>query len=203
MSEASEMFESYVEFVYQSLLDLGNDNVVVARDVTLTGRTGIRHQIDVYYQFEKAGFSHQVAIECRNKSRAIDKDQVMAFKSKVADIPGVQGVMVARKGYQSGAKTFAEDNGILAIDITQLPSIGMLMAARVEAVALPDHKTVGEPFWALYAVEGKEAKGVFHGQVIEGRERILLFFSKAQGSRFRSKCPNLNRIGCIKVRRVS
>jgi hypothetical protein len=115
------MFESYVEFVYQSLLDLGNDNVVVARDVTLTGRTGIRHQIDVYYQFEKAGFSHRVAIECRNKSRAIDKDQVMAFKSKVQDIPGVQGIMVARKGYQSGAKTFAEDNGILAIDIAQLP----------------------------------------------------------------------------------
>jgi hypothetical protein len=83
MSEAWEMFESYVEFVYQSLLDLGNDNVVVARDVTLTGRTGIRHQIDVYYRFEKAGFSHRVAIECRNKSRAIDKDQVMAFKSKV------------------------------------------------------------------------------------------------------------------------
>jgi hypothetical protein len=46
--------------------------------------------------------------------------------------------MVARKGYQSGAKTFAEDNGILAIDVTQLPNIGMLMAARVEAVALPD-----------------------------------------------------------------
>jgi len=51
MPEAWEMFESYVEFVYQSLLDLGNDNVVVARDVRLTGRTGIPHLIDVYYQF--------------------------------------------------------------------------------------------------------------------------------------------------------
>ena len=71
MSKPWEMLESYVEFVYQSLLDLGNDNVVVGRDVTLTGRTGIPHQIDVYYEFEKAGFRHRVAIECRHKSRAI------------------------------------------------------------------------------------------------------------------------------------
>jgi hypothetical protein len=88
MPEAWEMFESYVEFVYQSLLDLGNDNVVVARDVRLTGRTGIPHQIDVYYQFEKAGFVHRVAIECRNKSRAIDKDQVMAFYAVIVFLIG-------------------------------------------------------------------------------------------------------------------
>ena len=131
MSKPWEMLESYVEFVYQSLLDLGNDNVVVGRDVTLTGRTGIPHQIDVYYEFEKAGFRHRVAIECRHKSRAIDKNQVIAFKGTVEDIPGLQGIMVALKGYQSGARRFADDNGILAIDITELPSLGMLMGARI------------------------------------------------------------------------
>ena len=34
---------------------------------------------------------------------------------------------------------------------------------------------------------------MIHGQVIEGREHILLFFSKAQGSRFQSKIPQPDR----------
>src|SRR5262249_33801741 len=36
---------------------------------------------------------------------------------------------------------------------------------------------------------GQEATGVIYSQVIEGQEHILLFFSKAQGSSFRSKIP--------------
>ena len=122
-----------------------------------------------------------------------DKNQVIAFKGTVEDIPGLQGIMVALKGYQSGARRFADDNGILAIDITELPSLGMLMGARIEAVALPDDKTAGEPFWALYAVEGQKATGALYGREIEGRVHLLLFFSKVQASIFLSKIPQPTR----------
>ena len=104
--------EDHVQHVYQTLLNLKGERVLVARDVVVRGQNGQPHQIDVYYEFELTGIRHKVAIECKNSKRALDKDRVMAFVAKIKDCPGMRGRIVSVNGYQKGAKQLAEDNGI-------------------------------------------------------------------------------------------
>lgn len=169
-------FEDHVRQVYQTLLDLNGEKVLVARDVTIRGRNGLDHQIDVYYEFELACIRHQVAIECKNMQRPLDKDRVMAFSSKVNDCPGVRGIIVAAQGYQSGAKKFAEDDGIKALVPSDLPSLGRLLGMRLEAVAIPTKTTIGQPFWTLFELDSGAPAG--HQQ--DGETFGILFFSKKQ-----------------------
>jgi hypothetical protein len=174
-----EKFEERVEHIYSVLLNLKGEKVSVSRDVKLIGRDGLIHQFDVYYAFTRAGVNHRVAIECRDKSRPLDKDAVMAFKSKVSDIPGLQGLMVSAKGYQSGAKKYAEDNGIIALTMDELPGAGSILAMRLENAICPTTDDVGEPFWSIYEIdEDGEANGNHYGKEINGRPGVLLFFSK-------------------------
>ena len=127
----------------------------------------------------RAGVNHRVAIECRDKSRPLDKDAVMAFRSKVSDIPGLQGLMVSAKGYQSGAKKFAEDNGVIALTMDELPGVGSLLAIRLENVTCPTKDNIGEPFWSIYEIdEDGEANGNPYGKYINGQRGALLFLSK-------------------------
>ncbi|MFZ3119550.1 MAG: restriction endonuclease [Variovorax sp.] len=169
-------FEDHVRQVYQTLLDLKGEKVLVARDVTIRGRNGLDHQIDVYYEFELAGIRHQVAIECKNMQRPLDKDRVMAFSSKVNDCPGVRGIIVAAHGYQSGAKKFSEDNGISALMPSDLPSIGRLLGMRLETAVIPTEATIGQPFWTLFELD----TGAPAGHQQDGETFGILFFSKRQ-----------------------
>jgi hypothetical protein len=98
----------------------------------------------------------------------------MAFKAKVEDVPGLQGVIVTLTGFQSGAKKFASDNGLVAIEYADLPSLGMLLGKKIEAAALPDTDTLGEPFWSIWEVQNGRTTGT----------TLVLFFSKLQAEQF-------------------
>jgi Restriction endonuclease len=183
-----EQFEERVKHIYSVLLNIKGEKVSVSRDVKLIGRDGLIHQFDVYYEFSRAGVNHRVAIECRDKSRPLDKDAVMAFRSKVSDIPGLQGLMVSAKGYQSGAKKFANDNGIIALTMDELPGVGRLLAIRLENVTCPTKDNVGEPFWSIYEIdEDGEANGNLYGRRVDGQQGALLFFSKKLCEEFLSR----------------
>ncbi|BCL90425.1 restriction endonuclease [Ralstonia pseudosolanacearum] len=173
-------FEEHVQQVYQGLLDVKGEDVLVARDVTIRGRNGLEHQIDVYYEFELTGLRHRVAIECKNMQRPVDKDRVLAFSAKINDCPGVRGCMIAANGYQSGAKKFADDNGITALTLGDLPSLGKLLGMRLEMVAIPAETSIGQPFWTLYELE----TGAPAGHLQNGETYGLLFFSKKQAENF-------------------
>lgn len=185
-----ERFEERVKHIYDALLNINREKVAVSRDVKLKGHDGLVHQFDVYYEFSRAGVSHRVAIECKDKSRPIDKDAVMAFRGKVFDVLGLQGVMVSAKGYQSGAKKYAEDNGIIAITMEQLPHVGELLAMRLERNVLPDDESVGEPFWSIYEVENGKPNGNLWCESVSGWYDVVLFYSKSLAVKFLSTKPS-------------
>ncbi len=64
--------EKLVQRVYTYLLNMKDEGVVVAQNVQLKDKFGRSHQIDVYYDFERAGVLHRVAIECKDRNRLID-----------------------------------------------------------------------------------------------------------------------------------
>jgi Restriction endonuclease len=175
-------FEDHVRQVYQALLDIKGENISVSRDMIIQGRDGLKHQIDVYYEFELVGLRHRIAIECKNTGRPIEKDEILAFSAKIRDCPGVRGCFVAVNGYQSGAKQFAERNDITAITLADLPSIGGLLGLRLEHVAIPTEDGIGQPFWTLY--DGDDA--VPYSEKNSDGYWGFLFFSKQQAQSFKT-----------------
>lgn len=113
VSKAKE-YELFVKKVYQRLYAVeGVDNPVIMHDVTLTGKSGSTHQIDVYWEFTLAGVRHRVAVECKDYNSPIKKEKIATFKGVLDDIAGnIQGIYASRVGYQSGALKFAESCGI-------------------------------------------------------------------------------------------
>lgn len=84
----------------------------VKHNVKLTGKSGQKHQIDVYWEYEIAGVQHKIAIECKNYNRKLSVGKVNAFRGLLADLTDVNGIMITQKGYQKGAKKVADSCGI-------------------------------------------------------------------------------------------
>jgi len=106
-------YELFTREVYKQLSNyhhLGIKNL--RHDLKLTGRSGCKHQIDVYWEYEKDGVSHSVAIECKNYKRRVTKGIVCAFNGVLIDLDGVEGIMISKQGFQKGAKEYANHYGI-------------------------------------------------------------------------------------------
>lgn len=106
-------YERFTQEIYQQLVD--SDVVkatTVQHNVKLTGRSGQKHQIDVYWEYEIAGNKHKVAIECKNYNKSVPLSVVQGFKGVLDDLNGVNGIIVTKKGFQSGAKQYAKEWGI-------------------------------------------------------------------------------------------
>ncbi|BAZ46162.1 hypothetical protein NIES4102_31910 [Chondrocystis sp. NIES-4102] len=61
-------FENYVKSIYTMLLNQKDEGILVTGGATtfLRGLSGENYQIDVYYEFVRAGIKHKVIIECKN-----------------------------------------------------------------------------------------------------------------------------------------
>jgi predicted helicase len=102
------LFERFTQRVYQKLV---NNDVLkpttVQHNVKLKGKSGCEHQIDVYWEYEKAGNLNRVAIECKNYDSHVPIGKVRDFFGVLHDLNNVRGIIVSSKGYQEGAKKFA------------------------------------------------------------------------------------------------
>lgn len=178
MSSSGRELEEYVQSTYRFLLSMKDEGVTVERNIYLSGKSGAKHQIDVFYEFKTAGITHRVAIECKDHSRPVEKGKVQEFAYKLQDIGGISGVMVSQAGYQSGAELIAKQADILLKTTDELPPTPWLMAERLESVALPTENYRGEPFWVIMEHSEGKVNGSYYGNEDNGRKFIPLFFSK-------------------------
>ena len=117
-------YELFTQEVYQQLLNCRHLNIAnVQHNIKLEGHSGCKHQIDVYWEYENDGVKHRVAIECKNYSNHVPKEKVCAFQGVLADLDGVEGIMVSKKGFQGGAKQFAKAYGISLKEL-RAPEVG-------------------------------------------------------------------------------
>lgn len=108
MNNANIEYEKFAQEVYQELV---NADVVksteVRHDIKILGKSGQKHQIDVYWEYEIAGVLHKVAIECKNYNKPVPVSKVRDFYGVLSDLNNVSGIMVTKIGYQEGAKKLA------------------------------------------------------------------------------------------------
>lgn len=113
-------YERFTQEVYQQLSNYHHLGIKTVRhNIKLKGHSGCEHQIDVYWEYEKDGVLHRAAIECKNYNRRISKEKVSAFNGVLIDLDNVEGIMVSRKGYQKGAKEYANHYGILLKELRE------------------------------------------------------------------------------------
>lgn len=106
-------YELFAREVYEMLATYnGLESSSVQHNVKIKGKSGQEHQVDVYWEYEKYGAVHRVAIECKNYSYGVSIGKVRDFYGVISDLDNVKGIMVTTVGYQKGAKKFADHYGI-------------------------------------------------------------------------------------------
>jgi len=175
-----DRLESLIQYVYQVLSEFSNTEIIVKNKENIVGKSGVKHNIDVYYQFEMNGIMHRVLFECKNWNSKISKEKVLALKAILDDIPNSVGVMVSVKGFQSGAERFAEHHGIELISGNE-QSLLAIVARKKLQVVLPEESIVGEPFYCLME---KGNDGQVTGTYIQTKTQqgsfLVLCFSKIE-----------------------
>jgi|SRR5699024_3092631 len=176
-----DRLESLIQYIYQVLSDSANKDIEVKNKHNIVGKSGIIHNIDVYYQFELNGITHKVIFECKNWNSKVSKEKVLALKSILEDIPNSVGVMVAPKGYQSGANKFAEHNGIELISGSEESLLSAVIQKRLQVV-LPDESVIGEPFYCLMEKgDSGQVTGTYIRNInADGKPFLILYFSKKE-----------------------
>jgi len=111
--KTSTDYEKVAQRVYSAILAAqGIDTVDVRHNVGVLGRSGVEHQIDVYWKFRYAGIEHKVLIECKHYSQTIDLIHARNMLGLVTDIPNSQGVLVTTVGFQAGVVNLCAHYGI-------------------------------------------------------------------------------------------
>lgn len=171
-------FEDYIKYIFSNILNVKDEGIELKERIKLTGISGVPHEIDLYYEFNKSGFVHKVAIECKNTKRPTEKKDILDFVGKLNDFRNVMGIFISKNGFQSGAKEFGEKHGLILMDKSDLPTFHQMLADRLKTVAIADESYIGEPFWVIMEVN-KENKntGTYYGSA-NPFEHIPLYFSK-------------------------
>ena len=106
-------YERLTQAIYQEILAKeGVNTVKVEHNVSLAGRSGVEHQVDVYWEFKQAGIAHRVLIECKNYASNLTLEQARNFFAVVHDVGNCTGIMVTKTGYQKGAAAFCKHYGL-------------------------------------------------------------------------------------------
>jgi hypothetical protein len=101
-------YEKFTQEVCERLALYQGISSSVQHNVKLKGKSGLEHQVDVFWEYEKDGNVHRVAIECKNYNQKISIGRVRDFFGVLYDVGNIKGVMACKKGYQEGAKKFAD-----------------------------------------------------------------------------------------------
>tara|TARA_R110001599_G_C12269246_1_gene661199 strand:+ start:2722 stop:3537 length:816 start_codon:yes stop_codon:yes gene_type:complete len=107
LCETSKGYELLTQKIYKSILESeGVENLEVKHDQRVKGKSGVEHQIDVFWEYKYAGVSHKVLIECKYYSKPISLIHARNMLGLLNDIPNSQGLIVTTQGFQSGVIDF-------------------------------------------------------------------------------------------------
>lgn len=158
------------------------EKIQVSRRTTFRLPTGDSYEIDVFYEFNKAGVRHRVAIECKDWSRPVNQGQILEFHQKIKNIGNdIVGVVVSRSGYQTGVEKVAARHNVLLLSADDLPTLPQLVGRKIMSSALHEPDLFGEPFWVIAERDNDldgYSTGSYYARVFDGVRTIPLFVAK-------------------------
>ncbi len=148
-------YEIAVQRIFQEILYREQARTIkVEHNVQVQGRS-VGHQIDVRWSFAVAGIEHLTIVQARDWNQTIKQEAVFAFRQILDDIPGQpRGVIVTRRGFQRGARKFANDHGIQLFILRQEPLPGITLPSsdfdlEIQFKMEGYHRPGGDQCWFL------------------------------------------------------
>ncbi len=114
-------YERLARHIFEQILNQHSvKTITVQHDVILQGIT-TSHQIDVHWEFEAGGITYSTIVQAKDWDQPVNKGELIKFKGVLADIPGQpKGIFVTKTGYQTGAREFADKNGIPLYELREV-----------------------------------------------------------------------------------
>jgi hypothetical protein len=88
-----------------------------------------KHKVDVYVTFDKYGIKCSWIVECKFWNSNVPKEKVMALGAILADVGADRGLIISRKGFQSGAIRAAQRTNIT---LTSLEDLQLYISDKAE-----------------------------------------------------------------------
>lgn len=121
-------------------------------NVWLKGRSGVKHQIDVYAVYRAPLHVDRIVVECKAYGRPVDKDRVMKLAQVVQDLGVEKGILVTTSRFTSAAIATARG---LNIDLWDAATLArMLSSAGLREAASPGKATI---YYVPPMIGGEEA----------------------------------------------
>ena len=140
-------YEVLVQAIFQAIHDQEEvATLVVERNKTLRGKTAKKHQIDVYWKFEKGRIPYEAIVQAKDWQSRVKLGQLLEFKSVQDDLPGPPlGIFVTQSGYQRGAKEFAAANGIILYELREPSKTNITVTTLAWGVLTPELRSFKVP----------------------------------------------------------
>jgi restriction system protein len=142
----TSLWREYQEEAAEFFRSLGLE---ATTDVTVKGvRT--THDVDVLVKSRHAGFEVTWIVECKHWNSRVSKLHVLALREIVADTGSDRGILLAEKGFQSGA---AEAAALTNVHLTSLSETRKEASGEVSQMRLTDlHdrvETCRDRYWSI------------------------------------------------------
>ena len=120
-------YEKLTQKLYQQIVDLDTkdyEKIEVKHNIKTKGKSGLEHQIDVFWEFTLGGVRYATVIEVKDWKSKVKKSDIMAFTEKIKDIPGFPtGIYVSKSGFQRGALEWAQLHGVKLVTISEMETM--------------------------------------------------------------------------------
>lgn len=97
--------------------------VTVSHNQTLTGKSGATRQIDVVVEHQKGPHKYLTLIECKYWKESVKREQIDVLHASMLDLNASKGVFFTTKGFQQGAKKYADAKGITLYKVRELTDV--------------------------------------------------------------------------------
>lgn len=200
-----DTYERLTQKLYQQIVDLdskGYQKIEVKHDVKIKGKSGLEHQIDVFWDFTLGSVHYSTVIEVKDWKNKVKKADLMAFTEKIKDIPGFPtGIYVSKSGFQSGALEWAQIHGIKLVTISEADTINHIhLTFNVRTPDVTNFALDIDREWLKNYMDLKGIKGTFTFNAVAGDvvlcnnggiETPLISFIKEAQKPFLKKTGNI------------
>jgi hypothetical protein len=108
-------FELFVAELYKT-----SDDLIVSHDVTETGKSGAKRQVDVMVIQKNKLHTTKTIIECKRWKDPVDRHIIDVLAASIKDLGANKGVIFTTKGYEEGAVLYAKHENIDILMIRDL-----------------------------------------------------------------------------------
>lgn len=114
-------YESVTKYIYETLgKEYGVTIVGYGSNFKITGKSGVKHQIDVLTQQTAGTLITRTAIECKYLNKKITKDVVFKLSGIINDAEIEKGIIVSRSGFTRDAIAQARNLNIGLVELREI-----------------------------------------------------------------------------------